>query len=399
MFRQDSASLAQDLSRPLDSSRPKTKKRIWVIAGVSLFAIVALLVGIKGAQIATMIKTGKSFVPPPESVTTAKAEASNWPAIRPAIGSLVALRGVTLSAELTGTVREILFENGASVTKGTVLVRFDTSTEQAQLQSARADAALAKINFERARKLRQTGANTQSEYDTAAARALQADAAVASLEATIAKKTIRAPFDGRTAIRQVELGQVLSPGNPIVSLQTVTPMYAEFSLPQQSIAFLKVDQKVRVRNDIYPDASWDGKVTVINPEVDTVTRNVRVRATLDNRDGRLTPGAYVNVEVLSDESRPVIAIPATGVLYAPYGDSVYVVEESKGPGGKTTLIARQKFIRLGERRGDFVAVVSGLSPGDTVVSTGAFKVRNGMPVAVNNALAPPVALDPKPSEQ
>ena len=399
MFRQDSASVAQDLSRSADSSRPKTKKRIWIIAGVSLFAIVALLVGIKGAQIATMIKTGKSFVPPPESVTTAKAEAGNWPAIRPAIGSLVAIRGVTLSSELTGTVREILFENGASIAKGTILVRLDTSTEQAQLQSARADAALAKINFERARKLRQTGANTQSEYDTAAAHATQADASVASLEATIAKKTIRAPFDGRAAIRQVELGQVLSPGNPIVSLQTVTPMYAEFSLPQQSIAFLKVDQKVRVRNDIYPDASWDGKVTVINPEVDTVTRNVRVRATLDNHDGRLTPGAYVNVEVLSDESRPVIAIPATGILYAPYGDSVYVVEESKGPDGKTTLIARQKFIRLGERRGDFVAVVSGLSPGDTVVSTGAFKVRNGMPVAVNNALAPPTALDPKPSEQ
>ena len=399
MFRQDSASLAQDLSRPLDSSRPKTKKRIWIIAGVSLFAIVALLVGIKGAQIATMIKAGKSFVPPPESVTTAKAEAGNWPAIRPAIGSLVAIRAVTLSAELTGTVREILFENGAPIAKGSILIRLDTSTEQAQLQSARADAALAKINFERARKLRQTGANTQSEYDTAAARGTQADASVASLEATIAKKTIRAPFDGRAAIRQVELGQVLSPGNPIVSFQSVTPMYAEFSLPQQSIAFLKVDQKVRVRNDIYPDASWDGKVTVINPEVDVVTRNVRVRATLDNHDGRLTPGAYVNVEVLSDESRPVIAIPATSVLYAPYGDSVYVVEESKGKDGKTTLIARQKFIRLGERRGDFVAVVSGLSPGDTVVSTGAFKVRNGMPVAVNNALAPPTALDPKPSEQ
>jgi len=399
MFRQDSASLAQDLSRPLDSSRPKTKKRIWIIAGVSLFAIVALLVGIKGAQIATMIKAGKSFVPPPESVTTAKAEAGNWPAIRPAIGSLVAIRAVTLSAELTGTVREILFENGAPIAKGSILIRLDISTEQAHLQSARADAALAKINFERARKLRQTGANTQSEYDTAAARGTQADASVASLEATIAKKTIRAPFDGRAAIRQVELGQVLSPGNPIVSFQSVTPMYAEFSLPQQSIAFLKVDQKVRVRNDIYPDASWDGKVTVINPEVDVVTRNVRVRATLDNHDGRLTPGAYVNVEVLSDESRPVIAIPATSVLYAPYGDSVYVVEESKGPDGKTTLIARQKFIRLGERRGDFVAVVSGLSPGDTVVSTGAFKVRNGMPVAVNNALAPPTALDPKPSEQ
>lgn len=401
MFRQDSASVEQDLSSSLDSSPPKTKtkRRIWVIAGLSLFAIVALLVGIKVAQIATMIKAGKTFVPPPEAVTTAKAEQTNWPAIRPAIGSLVAIRGVTLSAELTGTVREILFENGASVAKGAVLVRLDTSTEQAQLQSARADAALAKINFERARKLRQTGANTQSEYDTAAARATQADAAVASLEATIAKKTIRAPFDGRTAIRQVELGQVLSPGNPIVSLQTVTPMYAEFSLPQQSIAFLKVDQKVRVRNDIFPDATWEGKVSVINPEVDTVTRNVRVRATLDNRDGRLTPGAYVNVEVLSDESRPVIIIPATSMLYAPYGDSVYTVEESKGHDGKTTLIARQKFIRLGERRGDYVAVVSGLSPGETVVSSGAFKVRNGMPVAVNNALAPPASLDPKPSEQ
>jgi membrane fusion protein (multidrug efflux system) len=401
MFRHESASVGEELSRPLDSTAPKTKskKRIWILAGASLFAIVALLVGIKAAQIVTMIKAGKSFVPPPEAVTTAKAEAGNWPAVRPAIGSLIAVRAVTLSSEVTGTVREILFESGASVTKGTVVVRLDISTEQAQLESARADAALAKINFARARKLRETGANTQSELDTAAARAKQADATVAGLEATIAKKTIRAPFDGRAAIRQVELGQVLSPGSPIVSFQSVTPMYAEFSLPQQSLAHLKVDQKVRLRTDIFPDSSWSGKITVINPEVDLVTRNVRVRATLDNRDGRLSPGAFVNIEVLSDESRPVIAIPATGILYAPYGDSVYVVEESKAPDGKTTLIARQKFIRLGERRGDFVAVVSGLSPGETVVSTGAFKVRNGMPVMVNNTLAPPASLDPKPAEQ
>lgn len=384
---------------PVERHAPtSTKRRIRIIAIVGLVVVILALLGIKGAQIGSMIKAGKSFVPPPESVSSAKVETADWPGARTAVGTLVAVRGVVLGSEITGTVREISFDSGMSVKKGAVLVRLDISTEQAQLQSARADAALAKTTLERHLRLRSSGANTPGDLDAAEARAKQTEATVAGLEATIAKKTIRAPFDGRIAIRQVELGQVLSSGTPIASLQSVNPIYAEFSLPQQSLADVKVGQKVRVRTDIFPGSSWDGEVTVINPEVDVVTRNVRIRATLNNPDGRLTPGMFANVDVLSSEKHPVTVIPATSVIFAPYGDSVYAIEDAKGTDGKTKTVARQKFVRLGERRGDFVAVTSGLSAGEAVVSSGAFKLRNGMPVVVNNNLAPAAEVAPKPTD-
>jgi len=379
------------------SSR-RSKWRITFAAIGAIVLVVAVLAGIKVAQIRTMINVGKSFVPPPETVSSAKVESATWQAARSAIGSVVAIHGVTLGSEVTGTVRQIFFDSGTFVKKGSVMVRMDTSIEQAQLESARADAELAKLTLKRTRTLDQNGAVTAAEVDAAVAKEKQTVAAVASLEATIAKKTIRAPFDGRVAIRQVELGQILSAGTPIASLQSVSPIYVEFSLPQQSLADLKVGQKVRVRADIFPGASWEGEISIINPEVDVATRNVRIRATFENSNGRLTPGMFVNVEVLSNETHQVTLIPATAVIYAPYGDSVFAVEEKKDDHGKASLIAHQKFVRLGERRGDFVAVVSGLSPGETVVSAGAFKLRNGMSVKVNNELAPPAELAPKPSD-
>jgi membrane fusion protein (multidrug efflux system) len=394
----DSSARARGAIAEEPSAQAKGKKRITIIAIASLIAVVLALVGIKAAQIFLLVKAGKSFVPPPESVTTAKAEATEWQAVRPAIGTLVAVRGVTLGAEITGTVREILFDNGTFVKKGAVLVRLDTSTEQAQLESARADAELAAVTLKRHRELQPGGVSSQAELDTAEAHAKQADAAVATLQATIAKKTIRAPFDGRIAIRQVELGQIVSPGTPIASLQSVSPIYADFWLPQQVIADVKVGQKVRMQTDIFHGSSWNGAIAVINPEVDVATRNVRVRATFENPDGRLTPGMFVNIDVLSNEKRKVIMIPATGVIFAPYGDSVYVVEEKKDEAGKTTTIAQQRFVRLGERRGDFVAIESGISAGETVVSSGAFKLRNGMAVAVNNAMAPSPEIAPKPTD-
>ncbi len=360
--------------------------------------MVVLLAGIKVAQIGRMIKAGKPFVPPPEAVATAKVEATSWQAARSAIGTVVAIHGGTLGSEVTGTVREIDFDSGMFVKKGQVLVRLDTSYEQAQLQSARADAQLAKLTLNRTVTLGKNGAVTTAELEAAEARFKQTEAAVTSLEATIAKKTIRARFDGRVAIRQVELGQVLSPGTAIASVQSVSPIYVEFSLPQQSLSEVKLGQKVRVRADIFPGASWEGEVSVINPEVDVATRNVRIRGIFENTDGRLTPGMFVNVEVLSHDKQSVTLIPATAVIFAPYGDSVFAVEEKKDPSGKTTLVAHQKFVRLGERRGDFVTVISGVSPGETVVSTGAFKLRNGMAVAVNNELTPAPELAPKPAD-
>jgi membrane fusion protein, multidrug efflux system len=372
-------------------------KRILLVV-FCLIAIVGVLGGIKASQIGAMINAGKSFAVPPESVTSSHVEATDWQQATAAIGTLVAVHAVTLGAELPGTVREISFDSGASVRRGAVLVKLDTTTEQAQLESAMADASLAKITLERQRNLRKMNAGTQADLDAAEARAKQADAQVTNLEAIIAKKTIRAPFDGRIAMRQVELGQIVSPGTPIASLQSVDPIYAEFALGQQALAELKLGQEARLRTDIFPGASWQGKISTINSEVDVATRNVRIRATFPNADGRLRPGMFVNVDVVSAEKHPVLVIPATAVLYAPYGDSVFVIEEKKDE-GKAQTIARQRFVRLGERRGDLVAVVSGLSAGETLVSSGAFKLRNGVAVVVKNEMAPSAELNPTPIDK
>jgi membrane fusion protein (multidrug efflux system) len=278
-------------------------------------------------------------------------------------------------------------------------VKLDTSTEEAQLAAAAADAALAKLNLQRVRMLRANESVAQADLDTAEARAKQADAQAATLEATIAKKTIRAPFDGRISIKQVELGQVVAPGTPIASLQSVSPIHADFWVPQQALAELEAGQLVRLRTDAYPDASWEGEITTVNPEVDVATRNVRVRATVRNADGRLRPGMFANVEVVSEEKKPALVIPATAVIFAPYGDSVFAIEERKDEKtGRTGAVARQKFVRLGDRRGDFVAVASGLEAGETIVASGAFKLRNGMPVAVNGAAGPGAELAPTPTD-
>src|SRR5574338_1697585 len=253
-----------------------TKTKRWLITLGGLLLVVGLLGGIKAGQIVTMVRANEAFSPPPESVAAAKVQAESWEESQSAIGTLVAFRAVTVSAELTGLVRQIGFESGAAVKKGAMMVKLDTSTEEAQLASARAEAALAKVNLERAQQLRAGEANAPADLDAAQARAKQAAAAVARLEATIAKKTIRAPFDGRVAIRQVELGQVVSPGAAIASLQSVTPIHAEFSLPQQALAHLAVGQRVHLHADPFPGAQWDGEITTINPEVDVATRNVRV---------------------------------------------------------------------------------------------------------------------------
>ena len=376
----------------------KLERKQWIVVGVGLVVVVGSLVGVKAGQIVGMVRASETFVPPPEAVTSAKVEAASWEASRAAVGSLVAVRGVVLGAEIPGTVREVAFESGSAVRRGQVLVRLDTSAEEAQLAAAEAEASLARVSLQRAVQLRRNEANAQADLDAADAHARQAGATVANLKATIAKKTIRAPFDGRIAIRQVELGQVVSPGTPIASLQSVSPIHADFWLPQQALAELRAGQRTRLRTDTFGGAQWEGTITTVNPEVDPATRNVRVRATFENRDGRLRPGMFVNVQVLSSERHDVLTVPATAVLFAPYGDSVFAIEQKKDPAGKPTLVARQKFIRTGERRGDVVAVVDGLRAGETVVSSGAFKLRNGMAVRVNDKLAPEAHLAPKPTE-
>jgi len=376
-----------------------SRSKQWLLAGLGLLVVVGALVGVKAGQIGAMIASGKTFSPPPESVNSAPVQSSEWQPSLSATGSVVAVRGVTLGAELPGTVREVAFDSGAWVKQGALLVKLDTSTEEAQLVGARADATLARLALERARSLRQGDVNPPADLEAAEARGAQAGAAVAGLEAAIAKKTIRAPFTGRIAIRQVEVGQVVTPGTPLASLQSVDPTFVDFWLPQQALATLKVGQQVRLSTDTWAGATWDGQLTTINPEIDPATRNVRLRATFPNPDGRLRPGMFAGVEVLSAERQAVLLVPATAAVYAPYGDSVFVLEPSAQEGKPPGTVARQRFVRLGERRGDLVAVVSGLKGGEKVVSSGAFKLRNGAAVVVRADPAPGAELDPRPVDR
>jgi membrane fusion protein (multidrug efflux system) len=273
----------------------------------------------------------------------------------------------------------------------------DTSTEEAQLKAAEATAELAKVNLERSRDLFKKTTISQSELDAAEAQAKQASAQAEGVKATIAKKTIRAPFDGRLGLRLVNLGQILQNGEPVTTLQTLDPIYVNFSLPQQRLSALAVGNTVRVTTDAAEGQTFEGKISAISPEVDPSTRNIRVQATISNSGEKLRAGMFANVEVMLPTEEKVRAIPTTSVLYAPYGDSVFVVEEKKDDkSGKAEKTLRQQFVRLGSARGDFVRVLDGLNAGDSVVTSGVFKLRPGAPVVVDNKLVPEAELAPKP---
>jgi membrane fusion protein (multidrug efflux system) len=323
-----------------------------------------------------------------------------WTPMIESVGSLAAVQGVGVAAELDGKIVRIAFEPGTTAKEGELLVQQDTSTEEAQLRSAEASVTLAKVGLNRAHELIAQSTISQSELDSAEAQFKQAVAQADDIRATIAKKTIRAPFAGRLGIRLVNLGQSLKSGDPIVSLQALDPIFVDFQLPQQRLAELSRDLVVRVTSDALPaDEVVEGRITAINPEVDSATRNVRVQATLANPKERLHPGMFVNAAVLLPKADQVLVIPATAVLYAPYGNSVFVVEDRKGRnGGAGGKAVRQQIVRLGERRGDFVVVASGLKAGDTVVTTGVFKLRNGIAVTVDNRLAPDAELAPRPDD-
>ena len=365
---------------------------------VGLLLLVGALAGAKVFQFKTMFAAGASMVPPPETVTATEVRPDTWQPVLSAVGSVAAAQGVMLSAEEAGTVRHIAFESGATVKTGDLLLQLDTSVEQAQLRSAAAAADLARANLARARDLRAKNMVSQADLETAEAQTKQADAQQDNIRAVIGKKTLRAPFAGRTGIRQVNLGQFVNTGDPIVTLQAVDPVHVDFFLPQQRLAQLRVGMTVRVTTDAFPDQRFEGKLTVINPEVDTATRNVRLQATLDNPQGWLRPGMFVNVAAALPLLEKVLMIPATAVLYAPYGDSVFIIEEKKDE--KTGVVGKvlnQKFVHLGKTRGDFVVVTSGLEAGQTIVTTGVFKLRNGMAVVINNQLAPDFQVAPKPA--
>ena len=374
-------------------------KRKIILASVAILLVVGALAGIKIFQIRAMIAAGKAFRPPAATVSSFVSREEKWLDTLTAVGSISAEQGVTVSPEIAGTVSEIAFDSGAVVAKGDLLVRLDTSLEEAQLRSAEAQVELARLDAERIRQLRAKNIISQSDLDAAEATLKENIGNADAIRATIAKKTIRAPFAGRLGIRLVNLGELLEVGKPIVSLQSLSPIHADFSLPQQNLAQIKTGQTVRVLVDTYPDKKFEGVLTAINPDVDSTTRNVRLRATLENREQLLQPGMFARMEVLLSTEQTVQVIPATAVLSATYGDSVYVIEPKAGATGtNAALVVRQQFVRTGATHGDFVSVLAGLKVGERVVNSGLFKLHNGMAVEENNELAPKASEKPGPSD-
>jgi membrane fusion protein (multidrug efflux system) len=365
---------------------------------VAVLAFVAVIGYVKFQQVSGAIAAGKSFQPPPEAVTTTIARATEWASTLGAVGSVAPEQGVTLSADLPGVVERIAFESGVRVNAGDPLVVLDTRQERAQLASAQAQRDLARLNLDRQRKLLDQALIPQSEFDVVAAQFKQADAAVLEVEATIGRKTIRAPFAGITGIRQVNLGQYVRSGDPIVPLQSLDRVFVNFAVPQQGIAQLHVGDAVSAAADSSAREHLTGRITAINPVVDDATRNVQVQATLGNRGLALRPGMYVSVTVALGARQKVIALPASAINFAPYGNSVFIVEDIKGPDGKAYRGVRQQFVKLGPSQGDLVAVTDGVKPGQEVVTSGVFKLRTSAAVSVNNAVQPSADASPHPAD-
>lgn len=368
----------------------------WLLMLTAVIAVIAAIALLKFHQIKAGAARMQQMRPAPIAVATIGATAMVWQREFHSVGSLVAVKGVTVSNELAGTIEKIAFESGDPVKQGDLLVQFNIAPDQAQLRGAEAAAALARIDLDRAKDLRTQGTNAQSDLDFAEAQYQQATASVDNLKATIAKKVITAPFSGRLGIRQVNLGQFLAVGTPIVTLQALDPLYVNFALPQQDVVGLSVGQKVQVKIDAYPGAVFAGTVNALNAKVDDATRNLEIQATLPNADGRLTPGMFASVDVLQSKEERFITLPQSAVVYNPYGDAVYVIEQGKDDQGAPVLLARQRFVQLGETRGDQVAVLKGVAAGEQVVTAGQLKLRNGAAVQVNNAVQPENSAAPTP---
>jgi membrane fusion protein, multidrug efflux system len=365
---------------------------------VVMTVIIAGLGFVKFRQIQTAIAQGASFQPPPEAVTTIVAQQVEWPDTLSAIGSVAAVQGVMVSADLSGTVDRVLFDSGRAVRQGEVLVELDTRQERAQLAAAEAQRDLARTNFDRMQGLLKDNVISRAEYDSATADDKQSEARAGEIRAAIQRKRITAPFSGILGIRQVNVGQYLSSGDPIVQLQSLNPIYVNFDVPQQATSQMRNGRDVRITTDDLVGVEFRGRITAIDSVVNSATRNIQVQATLANPDGQLRPGMFVQTQVVLGGGRSVLALPATAISYAPYGDSVYVVANLKGPNGETYRGVRQQFVKVEGSRGDQVGVVSGVKPGDEVVTSGVFKLRNAAAVLVNNKVQPGNDPAPKPED-
>jgi len=370
-----------------------------LFAAFAMFLLVGAIIFAKLGQFTAMDEAAINMVLPPETVTAMLVESAQWEQTITSTATVTAVQGVKVSAETGGRVSRIDFESGAIVKAGDVLIQLDTASEDAQLASAEATANLARANLTRVLELSKQNLSSQDALDSAEAKVKETAAQAHNVRALIAKKTIRAPFSGRLGLRLINLGEILREGDEIVSLQTLDPIYVDFSIPQKSLLRLKPGLEVRVTVDSAPDDSFTGKILATNPGVDPVTRSVRVRAKIANPDEVLRAGMFANASVVMPEKQTVLPVAATAVAYATFGDSVFVVEEQENDqSGETEQVLRQQFIRLGQARGDFVDVIDGLKSGETVVTSGVFKLRSGMKVVIDNTLAPEPSLDPDPSD-
>jgi membrane fusion protein, multidrug efflux system len=363
--------------------------------------VAALAIGglgyFKLKQVQAAVKHG-AYQPPPEAITTVVARQETWPSTLTVVGTAAAVHGVTVSADLPGTVDQLNFDSGQWVKEGDILATLDTRQEKAQLASMEAQHDLAKVNYDRMQRLVGEGVISRMDYDKAMADRKATDANAAEIRAMIDRKTIRAPFSGVLGIRQANLGQYLAAGNPIVSLQSLNPIYVNFSVPQQLTSQIQAGHTVHITNEDLPGMEFSGRVNAIDSVVDQTTRNIQVQATLENPQAKLRPGMFVEVEVGAGAKQSVIPLPASAISYAPFGDSVFIVSEMKSPAGQSYRGVRQQFVKVQGARGDQVGVVSGIHPGDEVVTSGVFKLRNGAAVAVNNKIQPGNNPAPKPED-
>jgi len=369
---------------------------------ILVLVIVAALLGglgfVKYRQVETAIAMGASFAPPPTAVTTVVAKRETWPTTLEVIGTAAAIQGVTVGADLPGTVDKIHFESGQSVKDGDILVELDIRQEKAQLANIEAQRDLARIQYGRSEELVKAGVISKSEYDNAASQQKATEAQVGEIKASIARKTIHAPFSGILGIRQISLGQYLAAGQAIVSLQALNPIYVNFGVPQQDTPKMSIGRALQVTTTDLPGVVFNGKITALDSVVNEQTRNIQVQATFQNQAGRLRPGMYVQVELPLGKPRDVIPLPASAINYAPYGDSVFVVAEMKDQKGNTYRGVKQQVVKIEGSRGDQVAIISGINPGDEIVSAGVFRLRNAAPVLVNNSVQPGNNPNPKPDE-
>ncbi|WP_246756013.1 efflux RND transporter periplasmic adaptor subunit [Bradyrhizobium diazoefficiens] len=336
---------------------------------------------------------------PPQTVSTIKASTERWQDRLEAVGSMRAEKGADLSPQVSGIVKAIHFASGQRVEEGAMLVELEDADDIAHLHALEATMALAQLNFDRDSRLVKTDAISQQTADTDQATLKNNQAQVAQQQALVNYKSIRAPFAGRLGIRKVDLGQYIAPGTPIVTLQQLDPIFVDFYLPQQALAKIKVGQAVTAKVDTYPDQTFNGQILAINPLVNTASRNVQVRATFKNPDEKLLPGMFATVDIEVGAPKDYVTLPKTAIYYNSYGDIAYLVENAgKGENGQQQT-ARQVFVKTGQTRGDQVAVLDGVKPGDIVVTVGQNKLHNGSPVRINNKVAVPFSANPQVSEE